>query len=353
MDKIVVKTNGKIPFVTSLLLSEGIKIFDIRPEGNGCVFGIGRKDREKCRRILIKNNKEFNVVSERTPSALKKKILSRSGLIAGTFFVAAALGFYSTTITAIDVSGNDRIPSEDIIAAVRKEMPVPSPKNSVDTEKIRDSVCLLPGVSSASVNTEGNTVFVTVLEELPPVPIDSGDVKSKFDASITKIVVYNGEGAIKVGDAVKRGDVLISPDENGVARGEVFGRIFLNEQIVVPKERIVVRRTGRVKKTYSLIGREIKYKGDFLLYEKSERNVWTPLVLPLKVKETTYYELEEMMEKADIEREKEGLIAEAFERLEARLPQNAQNVKKWFFIKTVDKMTVLDLYYEAEVKIND
>ena len=285
MNRITVKTNGKIPFISALLIAQKIELRKVTDCPDGCVFSIRRQDRKRCEETLKRVGKEYKVVSDDSFSALKKRALTRTGLIVGSLIFVAVVFLYSMTITRINVSGNDLVSEETIVETVLRETSFPTVKERVDVKKIGDAVSLIKGISDASVKIEGNTVFITVLEELSPVIFDSGDVTSKYDASVTKIVVYDGEACVHNGDAIKEGDVLLKADQNGVARGEVYGRIWLNEQIVVTPERMVTYRTGRKKTVYSLVGIEERYKTDYTLYEKIEREVWMPLAVPMKFKE--------------------------------------------------------------------
>ena len=70
------------------------------------------------------------------------------------------------------------------------------------------------------------------------------------------------------------------------------------------------------------------------------------------VKKITYFEVAEKEETIDFEAQKEEILQRKFSEMEKSLPDSYENPKKWFFIKTVDKIYVLDLYYEVEIKIS-
>ena len=176
-------------------------------------------------------------------------------------------------------------------------------------------------------------------------------VVSKYDALVTKIVLYEGDCHVAVGQAVKRGETLIKKTDKK-AKGDVYGRIWLNESRIISSEKLIVRRTGRKETYYCSLDSEHEYKGVFTEYETEKSEVWLPMAVPLKVKKMEYYEVEEIKVEVDLEKEKEETISEAFSQLERKVPENAQNAKKWFLIKTVDKKVILDLYYEVEIKIS-
>lgn len=353
MNRIRVSTDGGSTFILGLLLANGIEAEKVENKEDGCLFGIRKKDAKKCQEVLTSRGKRFSVVTDSSFQQLKANAFKRAGLIAGMVVFFTLMTLYSLSVTRIDISGNELISSEEIEEVIRTQIKFPALKNRIDQDKIKTAVCLLHGVSEASVYLEGNSLFVSVLEELPAVKREEGDRKSLYDALVTKVIIYEGEATVKVGDTVKEGDVLVKGTEDAAARGEVYGRIWLTERIVIPSQRIVTYRTGRAKTYYSFARTKEQKKDNFSCYEVERREVWLNLVIPLKVIETTYYEVEQRQEIVDPESQKEQLMQEAFTRLEARLPEGASEVKKWFSVKTVDKIPVLDLYYEAEVKLND
>ena len=69
------------------------------------------------------------------------------------------------------------------------------------------------------------------------------------------------------------------------------------------------------------------------------------------MKKIVVYEVEEKERKFDFDAEKESLINAEIMNIENNLPVDAKKTRWWYFVKTVDKNTVLDLYYEIVVKL--
>ena len=344
-------SDGTAAQVSNLIMLSGIKIFDVRERGDGCVFSVNSKDFGAAKKVLESKSKSF-VPLGNDKGGLLKRVVKRVGVWVGLIIFTAVAVAFSQCVTKISVSGNEEVTTEEIEEAVLKELELPSIKSVVDAERIKQNVCDIEMISDASVEIEGNTVFVNVLERLPQVKTPEGDVKSLYDALITKIVLYEGECKTRVGDTVRAGDVLITKTD-GNALGDVYGRVWIHEQTVVPFSRIVLSRTGR-KQTVVFTGDKApKYRGEFRLYETETEDVLLRLAVPFKAKKITYYEVEEREETIDFEARKEEIIQEKFDAMEKTLPQPYEKLKNWFFIKTVDKMNVLDLYYEIEIKISE
>ncbi len=346
-----IKTDAGIIELTSRIQGKGIALFDVSPVEEGCVFYVGKRDVSRVVSMLRQEGKKAEVTDKRSFQTLPEKILSRIGIIIGLILFAVALFFYSSFITSVSVSSVRGEEIKGLEEEIKEIISMPLIKRDVDLKELKKQICLCEGVSDAAVETDGNVLFVTVLEELPKTPMPGEEVGSKFDAVITKIDLYEGECLVKVGDVVKEGDILIK--ENGkTAKGDIYGRVWYTEQLIITQERIRMERTGRMEKVYVSTESEVKYGGIFRMYEKETREVILPFVIPIKAKEITYYEVEEKTEKVDFEAEKDHIISEAFEKMAARLPAERDKIKKWFLIKTVDKMKVLDLYYEIEIKIS-
>lgn len=351
MNKCRIKTDGKAPFIGKLMNLSQIKLFDIRQEDEGCTFSVYEKDVPAVEKILFERGKEC-VLSEKKEPFFKKAI-KRAGLWIGLIAVMAVAVVFSRCVTRIAVGGNELVETETIVEVVKRELGVvPILKRAVDTERVKSAVCDIEEISDASVKVEGNTVFVTVLERLPTIKTPQGDVESKYDALVTKVVVYEGECKTKVGETVKAGDVLIKETDKS-AKGDVYGRVWLHENVAIPFSEIALVRTGRKETVYCTGDKKPKYTGKFRLYEAEEEEIVLSTAVPVKARKVTYYEMEEKRREIDFEKQKEDILQTKFDRMERSLPVSCEKLKKWFFIKTVDKMYVLDLYYEIEMKISE
>ncbi len=104
-------------------------------------------------------------------------------------------------------------------------------------------------VSWLNINRRGSVAYISVLEneakEEPEEKIGYSNLIAKTDAIIEEITVIHGEAAVKVGDSVKKGDLLISgvlPTEAGggfcYAEGIVKGRVSDTASVNVSREEV-------------------------------------------------------------------------------------------------------------------
>ena len=108
-------------------------------------------------------------------------------------------------------------------------------------------------VAWLNINRRGTVAYVTVLEkEVHGQEVKEGysNVVAACDAVIEEISVVRGVACVKVGDSVKKGDLLISgvlPEEQGggfcYAEGEIFGRV--SESISVSVDEYKIKKTEK------------------------------------------------------------------------------------------------------------
>lgn len=189
----------------------------------------------------------------------------RAGIIIGICFCAAAICILSTRIWSIDVTGNVRVSADEIIG-VFEDLGV---KKGVSGSKIDiksveiEALRRLPEISWLNINIDGSAARIEVREtEEIKEEADSGepsDIVAARDGQIVILRPFNGTQEQKIGNAVLKGDLLISGIEENKdltvsfcrASGYVVART--NRSISVQqKSRLSIRKTVEQKKTYIL-----------------------------------------------------------------------------------------------------
>lgn len=309
----------------------GITVYDIaRPSVSVIEFTVRRGSVKKVIAISEELCYNHTTVALLGIWRILANIRLRAGLIAGFVLAAGAVGAYSMFIWEIEVAGNDRIPRSAVIeslaeAGARRGVL----KKNIDGERL--SVKLVagnPDAADAVVYVRGVRLIVEIretLEYIPPVdPAEPRDIKSDFDGIVTKLFVISGTAAVKPGDAVKKGQVLISgfvEDAEGNvtacrAEGEVFARVWFSESAVFQSERVELARTGkysdrRVLRLFGLIFRSGQERPPYALYEteRFESVLYKNFLIPVRVATERRYELAERRVTADFEEEKDSIIA--------------------------------------------
>ena len=140
----------------------------------------------------------------------------RAGVLAGISVCIAVLCILSTRIWSIDVIGNIRVSSEEIVS-VFEELGV---KKGTSGKKINISATeitalqRLPDVSWINININGCTALIEVRERVVSPESDEenqpSDIVAARDGQIVILRPFNGTQEQRIGNPVLKGDLLIS-----------------------------------------------------------------------------------------------------------------------------------------------
>lgn len=190
----------------------------------------------------------------------------RVGIIAGMLIGGALLLILSTRIWSVDVIGNIRVPSEKIIA-VFEELGVgkgasASKINIKETELA--ALDKLTELSWFNINISGSKALIEVRETVETPEIDKNDntpadIVASRDGIITVIRPFNGTAEQTIGNAVVKGDLLISGIEENrdltvtfcKARGYVVARTKREMNYNQP-EKFIAKKPITAKKRYEI-----------------------------------------------------------------------------------------------------
>lgn len=187
----------------------------------------------------------------------------RAGVLVGICFCVAVLCILSTRIWSIDVTGNIRVPSENIIE-VFEELGV---KKGVSGKRIDirsveiAALQKLPELSWLNINIDGSAARIEVRETVITPQADEDDTPSDIvaarDGQIVILRPFNGTQEQKIGNPVLKGDLLISGIEENKdltvsfcrASGYVVART--NRSIAAAqKNKLKIQKATGTKKSY-------------------------------------------------------------------------------------------------------
>lgn len=168
----------------------------------------------------------------------------RKGIIIGITAAVVIVAFLSTMVWSITVDGNKSISDEQILSVFSQlGVKVGVRRSSVSASDAADeAVKMIDGLNWASVNIRGSRVEIVVSEktEAPEYPdtVTPCNIIAAEDGTILSIEVNIGEQEVKPGDAVLKGELLISGVTKNLdksetlkaARGNVYART--NERII-------------------------------------------------------------------------------------------------------------------------
>ena len=198
---------------------------------------------------------------------------TRYTFLLGLFLCLVAVGFLSRFILTIDVTGNERVPTAQILSELRR-LGVRPGVYGPGVERQHVAQELLAGMdelSFAAINRHGTRLEVIVRERLlePEMRDRDGfyDIVAEADGVVVHMEVEAGEYAVEEGAIVAAGDLLISgtmvmepPKYSGLpvrtysthARGRVWARTWRSLEAQIPVTAPVKRWTGEEKTVWTL-----------------------------------------------------------------------------------------------------
>ena len=166
-------------------------------------------------RLLKRKGKTKIKILERCGLPFKTvRYKGRAGFIIGAAIFVFVLNFLSGFIWNIEVCGNKRLESEEILKTCEElGIKIGISSRSINSSMMSQKLALkLSDVAWASFNVEGSKLTVNITET--KLKEDDSkkpkNVKSTADGIIEKIDITGGEAQIKIGDTVREGDLLVS-----------------------------------------------------------------------------------------------------------------------------------------------
>lgn len=193
---------NKISFWNSKIIKNGIET---------CIF---IKDFSALRNIMRGSKLRVHILEKRGLPIKLYKNRKRYGLYIGAVWLFIFLKFMSGFIWIIDVEGNNKTETYDILSACKKiGITEGIKKDSINPKIKREELLLeIDTLAWAALNIEGSrlTVNVSEIEPRPNSDASPTNLLASADGIIKRIDITSGNCLVKTGDTVKKGDVLVS-----------------------------------------------------------------------------------------------------------------------------------------------
>ena len=281
----------------------------------------------------------------------------------------------STYIWNIEIIGLENIDHLELLTQLNEEgVAVGKRKSNINNENVINSIRLKrKDVAWLSINTKGTNVIVTVVEakEKPEI-IDEDeycDIIATEQGLITKITADKGTAKVKVGDIVKKGEVLIGGYMQGKytdmryvhAKGKVNAKVWYTKNIKSGFTREISEETGVVENKYSININNFKinlyktlpnFENYDTINETNKIKLFSNFYLPIEITKTAFVEKKKTIVTYGIQELKEILIKDLEEQfMEDGIDKlNIINKVVNIFEKENGELE-LEMTYEAEIDI--
>lgn len=263
-----IRISGPFPerFI-NLCLTRGIFLWGISRDNADLAAFIRLPDFLRIRPLVKLSQTRVQVVGYGGLPFTVKRVRRRKMMVVGAVLFFFFLNLLSSYIWFVDVTGQKLLAGDRIKALAAAHGLKPGVrKDRVDTKGLEQDILLgLPEVAWVGVNVTGTRAVIEVVEKTLPKPEDKSpaNVIAAKDGVITEIIAIAGQAAVKKGDTVKKGDLLIKgvppeppPAEDGKpppitapaapirAAGIVKARVWYESYGEASLTQEVERRTG-------------------------------------------------------------------------------------------------------------
>ena len=251
----------------SRLNNAGISLWDIRHIDQLTVqVAVYKHQYELIRRIIDACGDAVSIKKTRGLYWNISSLRYRPVLIAGMAILLLVALYTPTRVLFVRVEGNTEIADNLIIEKAEIcGIKFGASRRAVRSEKIKNALLeVMPDLEWAGINTYGCVAVISVKERSNPQFSEKdsavASVVAKCDGIVTKITTIRGNPICKIGQAVKKGQILISGyTDCGLslraerAEGEVFAET--RREIIALSPIKFTKREGQtgIKRRYSLV----------------------------------------------------------------------------------------------------
>ena len=273
------------------------------PKEDSC-FLISAQYRKKTEEALLKESIKVDFGERMGLPALAYRYRRRVGLLLGALAVCVILCLSSSVVWRVEVSGNERLSSEEIVGDLAEiGFGEGSRIRKTDFAELSTALRLRHGeIAHADIYCVGTVAHVRIREVLDPQKNEKDEAPAHLvasrDAVIESFDVKHGTVVTETGKVVKAGELLVSGIVAGAhgdvilhAEGKVYGRVTDEIIIEIPYKQTVQVALGSEKGDFTLFffGKAInirKNAGNLpttygTIVEREKWTLWNGYTLPI------------------------------------------------------------------------
>lgn len=177
---------------------------------------VAKSQYRQLRRPAKKAGMRLRVKKRKGFPFFMRRYRHRLGILLGIALFFVTIWFLSLHVWVINVSGNDEISEERVIAVMEEIGVKPGVKVAgLDAELLEQAAMVkLKDVSWMAINFQGSVVNVELKErDAPPeaVPIEEPcNLKAAYPGQVVRLEVTSGVTVVEEGDAITQGQILVS-----------------------------------------------------------------------------------------------------------------------------------------------
>jgi len=275
----------------NICMRREIYLWQVRRRGTNRISAcISIRGFHELRQIARKTKTHIKIVKRHGLPFILHRYRHRKTAVAGVFLFFAVLWYLTTHIVGISITGNERIPTEEIEKNLKSfGVYRGAAVSKIDSHLVKNQMMVsLDDLSWIGVSIKGSKAYIEVKERLDTEVLTDKDVPcdiiAKKDGIISLLEVKEGQTVVKVNQLVEKGDLLVSgvvdSEKVGLRYVHSFGEVFADTTYKKTEEYsfeyIEKIYSGAEKNRYSIMafGKEINFfnakKEPFSRYDKEE-----------------------------------------------------------------------------------
>lgn len=285
-------------------------------------------------------------------------------------FVLVVLLISSNYIWNIEVIGDNTIDKNEIIKELRnKGLSVGMAKNKIDVKSVINDLRMeRKDIAWIGIDIKGTNAIVEIVEtEKKPEIVKSDEycnIISEKSGVITKINVSNGTAKVKVGDIVKKGDILVEGKLEGKYTDPIYvhatAEIEIKTWYSIRKNfeytQVIEQRTGKTETKYSIKINNLqinlykvlsKFENYDTINENKKLSLFSNFYLPIEIVKIENYEKENKTVEYSKDELKKKSINELEEELNKQINDEEKILDKYVNYKENDGYIDIELVYEV------
>lgn len=200
-------------------LSQGIKLKNMRRiSGKELLAEVSTRDFKRLRKPLRAAGCKMQIRKRRGAAFAVAAAWRRRALPFSLIICFALMMFASSRVLKISISANaDKIPMIEQALEELNAKPGMAIRDLFPRTLAQELMQRVSGLSYVGVKVQGIHVRIEAVDEVKPPPVfdleSKGNVYAALDGIVQSVEVYSGTAAVKKGDTVTRGQILIRGEE--------------------------------------------------------------------------------------------------------------------------------------------
>ena len=374
---IIIVEGLKIERFINMAISNGIYIWDIKKQSYTSISAkIGLESFSKMREIVRKTDCTIEIKEKRGFPFLWKNLKRHKLFTASVLILVVMIYIMCSYIWMIEVIGTKNIDPETVLEVVAKEgLKEGVRKSRLDKHSIENRVLIkFSELSWVGIQIRGTKATIEVVEKREEPELisktDSCDIVASKSGVINKILVLNGDGVVKDGATVKKGQVLVSGTivrENTETRlvhslAQITARTWYEDAEEMELQQIEFKETGRKETHYMLkvLDKELGLKKSIPYNEynesREEKNIinFGDYIFPVKLISNKFQELVKVPKTLTVDQAKKRCEERLNERLKLQLSENAvvldKKIDYYIEKKSVKAKITVEILEEIGIK---